>query len=817
VNWKDFYHPIFKQLCNNKQLDIKNDCDNMIALINQSQASVIMRGNGRVSCLIFDYINYANLKNSFMKQIRLILIMVLGVVVSQIANAQLVLTEPFAGYATGLLGSPGTGDTGGIPGWNTPRLAITVTNGEGSLIGTNLGLIASVGDMVNILDTAGTNANSANTNAEFDMQNGVPNGSYNKFANKVSPYPAFTTTNAADLYTSFLYRFNDNVNFCTNGVSVIIVMNQESGGIQSGADAYWMLFARTNANGTIQVGIAKDVPPLATVAGFVGATNWDPTILTVGQTFFVVVREQIFATNATAYGEEDDLWIDPPTGSLGTNEANVPTPDVSSPVSDGTNDTSTTGPGRFFIVDNGPTANLDELRIDTNWANVTPPFGQCVPAEFTVNPPTNLTQSAEINARLVVDGGYSTSPTFQWQLNKNGDSTWSNISGADQPEYDTPNLQLASDNGNEYRCIDYVDCDNTYATSSVATVTLTAPTVTPPGLILNDNWSSEIRYYPPPVSTNHSVWWTAVTADLDADPGDNGAWSDFNSGMFSTQISNSSSLYLGYFVDETTTNLPVDLAIGTTLTATMNFTPLGFEDFTVNKALNFGLYDYADGGVYVTADGPNLTGSLGNGKGVRGYMLAVDFGTNFSSDTPLTLLTRNGYGDNDLMSASGDYLTIGSGPVGGSYSNTPAFQSTNYILTLSVTRSATNTSVIAASITGGGLNLSYTGVDTNNFGYHRFDSFAIQDNSQYNTCDYFAFTNFNVQVTTASVIAPIPLNEIKASGGTNVILSWANPLFTLQSASLVNGPYNSVPDAISPYTNAFTGSNQFFRLMAPMY
>lgn len=745
-----------------------------------------------------------------MNQIRLLLVIVVGVVASQIANAQLVLTEPFAGYATGQLGAPGTGDTGEIPDWNTTRPGITVTNGEGSLIGTNLGLIASVGDMANILDTAGTNG--------FDMQSGVPNGCYNKFANKTSPYPAFPTTNAADLYTSFLYRFNDNSNFYTNGgVSVIIVMNQESGGIQSGADAYWMLFARTNANGTIQVGIAKDVPPLATVAGFVGATNWDPTILTVGQTFFVVVREQIFATNATAYGEEDDLWIDPPTGSLGTNEANVPTPDVSSPVSDGTNDTSTTGPGRFFIVDNGPTANLDELRIDTNWANVTPPFGQCVPAEFTVNPPTNLTQSAEINARLVVDGGYSTSPTFQWQLNKNGDSTWSNISGADQPEYDTPNLQLASDNGNEYRCIDYVDCDNTYATSSVATVTLTAPTVTPPGLILNDNWSSEIRYYPPPVSTNHSVWWTAVTADLDADPGDNGAWSDFNSGMFSTQISNSSSLYLGYFVDETTTNLPVDLAIGTTLTATMNFTPLGFEDFTVNKALNFGLYDYADGGVYVTADGPNLTGSLGNGKGVRGYMLAVDFGTNFSSDTPLTLLTRNGYGDNDLMSASGDYLTIGSGPVGGSYSNTPAFQSTNYILTLSVTRSATNTSVIAASITGGGLNLSYTGVDTNNFGYHRFDSFAIQDNSQYNTCDYFAFTNFNVQVTTASVIAPIPLNEIKASGGTNVILSWANPLFTLQSASLVNGPYNSVPDAISPYTNAFTGSNQFFRLMAPMY
>ena len=86
-----------------------------------------------------------------MKQIRLILAIVLGVVFGLSANATTVLTEQFQDYATGPLGSVGTGQTGGIPGWHTAKSHIVVTNGSGSLDGTGLGLVASAGDKVYIL------------------------------------------------------------------------------------------------------------------------------------------------------------------------------------------------------------------------------------------------------------------------------------------------------------------------------------------------------------------------------------------------------------------------------------------------------------------------------------------------------------------------------------------------------------------------------------------------------------------------------------------------------------------------------------------
>ncbi|MEI2722346.1 MAG: hypothetical protein V9H26_02040 [Verrucomicrobiota bacterium] len=45
-----------------------------------------------------------------------------------------------------------------------------------------------------------------------------------------------------------------------------------------------------------------------------------------------------------------------------------------------------------------------------------------------------------------------------------------------------------------------------------------------------------------------------------------------------------------------------------------------------------------------------------------------------------------------------------------------------------------------------------------------------------------------------------------------LILSWANPLFVLQSAPEVTGPYTTIPDATSPYTNTLSGGQQYFRL-----
>jgi uncharacterized repeat protein (TIGR03803 family) len=60
--------------------------------------------------------------------------------------------------------------------------------------------------------------------------------------------------------------------------------------------------------------------------------------------------------------------------------------------------------------------------------------------------------------------------------------------------------------------------------------------------------------------------------------------------------------------------------------------------------------------------------------------------------------------------------------------------------------------------------------------------------------------------------APIPINFY--FGGGTVLLSWGNPVFTLQAAPTVIGAYTNVPGATSPYTNPITSPQQYFRLKA---
>jgi hypothetical protein len=58
----------------------------------------------------------------------------------------------------------------------------------------------------------------------------------------------------------------------------------------------------------------------------------------------------------------------------------------------------------------------------------------------------------------------------------------------------------------------------------------------------------------------------------------------------------------------------------------------------------------------------------------------------------------------------------------------------------------------------------------------------------------------------------IPLNIRLA--GTNVVLTWTNSSLILQAAPTAIGSYTNIPAAASPYTNAITGSQKFFRLQA---
>jgi hypothetical protein len=45
-----------------------------------------------------------------------------------------------------------------------------------------------------------------------------------------------------------------------------------------------------------------------------------------------------------------------------------------------------------------------------------------------------------------------------------------------------------------------------------------------------------------------------------------------------------------------------------------------------------------------------------------------------------------------------------------------------------------------------------------------------------------------------------------------LVLTWANPAFSLQSAPAVTGTFTNIPGATSPYTKLIAGSKRYFRL-----
>lgn len=692
-----------------------------------------------------------------------------SVLVCQNATANLLLTEQFSGYATGDLGAAGTGGTAG---WVGATAQVAVTNGSHSLDGTGLGLVSSAGDKATIGATPTLSV-------------------YNVFCASKTFLPTVQT----NIYYSFLYRFNVGTDVSSNG-QVIMQVNRQN----SGSASHWFLIAQ-NVGGSVQLGIAK---PAAT------ATNFAPNLIAPNQIVFVVVREQIISGAAN---DIDDLWIDPPQNSFGTNEANVPT--VSATTSNGTEDSSTTGPGRLYVA-SGASANLDELRIATSWAEATPPAGQCLSANITTDP-TNISQVAEIKATFT-SAATGTSPAYQWQISQNGGVTFSNITGANQPIYTTPNLVLATDNSNQYRMIATVPCNGTSDTSAVATVTLTAPVVTPPGPIMDDLFADTLRDNEP-VTQSNSVWRTETSSTLSAFPGP---------GMTATPISGGSSLWMGYFCSDTNppvdpVNDPVDLAVGTTMQVTLPFVPASYGSFTNNGTLRFGVYDYADGGTMLTNDSALAGGSTGNGVNVRGYMLSADFGPTFSANSPLALSARSAIGDINLMGTTGVYTSMGSGPNGGGFSNMTAFVAgTQYTLVFSIARTDVNSCTVTTSISGNGTNWTWSAVETN-FAYHRFDAFGMRPSSLETTADSFFFPEFKVEVL-ANPLSPFNISITQPTAN-SVVLTWPTVPTTsyhvlstvsLTSPSWVTNAAVVASGASTSYTNTpLSGTSKFFRVVSP--
>ncbi|MEK7781109.1 MAG: hypothetical protein AAB370_06380 [Verrucomicrobiota bacterium] len=716
-----------------------------------------------------------------MKHIRLVLAVTTIALASINVEATLLRSTQMVGYNTGNLGTTGVG--AGADAWENSTAQVTVTNGSGSLDGTSLGLVASAGDRAFISATTALNVR-------------------NQFV-PASTYPVASTD--TNIYFSFLYRFR-NVADVSSAGELMIRMNTGTSG--TGTAQHWDLHAR-EVGGQIQLGIAKAA----------GITNFATTNISQGETVFVVIRQHMIVG-----GQNDvyDLWINPPAQFFGTNELDVPpvSATVGALVTDGTEAATGSGPGRFVVVA-GLNSEFDEFRAATTWAEVTPAFGSCVGAAIETHP-TNVTQVAEISASFYAKAlASATSPTYQWQRSTNNGGTWNNISGAASSSYTTPNLTLA-ESGSQYRVIVNVTCGGgSSATSSVATVTLTSPAVTPVGIVMDDTFlDPELGFDDRanlPLTITNSTWYTLVTDDLTA----------FGQGgnMLGTPAAGSSRLWLGYF---TATNaLPVHLSVGRAIKVTLPFTPNSFSSFTNNGGLRFGLFDYFDGGNRIVSDGAAAGGSAGNGNGVRGYMLNLDFGPTFTANSPLQLLTRSSLGDNNLMGSVALYESLGSGPAGGGYTGAVAFQAgTQYTLEFTVSRIDINSVNVTAAISGGGTNWSHSVTETN-AGYHRFDSFGIRLNSLETSADSFSIAEFKVEVLQGAVSVPsFNITSIESLSQTALKLTWNSvsgasyhvlSRSTLSGVETTNATIVATGSSTSYTNNAVSGSERYYRVLAPPY
>jgi hypothetical protein len=594
----------------------------------------------------------------------------------------------------------------------------------------------------------------------------------------------FTTTSSGTLYASFLVNAEKAPEAGTS--RLFAKLDNATAGTGSTIMAgVWL----TSEN-TLAISKSSNATPTADTG----------TPLTPG-THLVVLR---YTFDPEGGEDEVALWVDPT--ELNVAEGNVPAPTLTTTAGGNVGSLSS-----FYIYHIGSEVPaslfVDEIRVGTTWADVTPTGTVCISAGIVTDViDQNITEGVAATFSIVASG---TSPEYQWQSSVNQGGIWNPITGATNSSFTTPNLTMAN-NGTQYRAIVSAPCNSSSATSSVANLTVEAAVITPPGLVVHDKFE-DFSHQDPPVAISNSVWYG--TSGLDASSG---------AGM-SAVPANGSTLWLGYFTDDSTFPiLPVHLEVGRTIKATLVFAP---NNPVANggNSMRFGLFDYADGGTRVMADG--FSGSAGNGSGVRGYMLTLNFGTTFNDNTPMSLYVRNNLPAGDLMGTTANYASLGSGPSGGTFSGTPAFESgTEYTLEFSVTRTGSDAAQITTRIVGGTLDFSFTATDTNH-AYPRFDAFGIRANNLGTTADSFLFSEFIVEVLEATVpIQPFEISEIQLLSPSDVKLTWDSvngTTYHVLSAESLTTPNWTTNATVSgtgsstSYTNTpAAGMERYYRILA---
>ncbi|MDW8308060.1 MAG: immunoglobulin domain-containing protein [Verrucomicrobiales bacterium] len=239
-------------------------------------------------------------------------LLALAVVLTTCAAPAALFYSSSINYPAGNLGTVGSSD-----GWSGSTSGVTVE--EGSLDGVPLGLPASTGNKITL-----TTASSS--------------GTYNPFN---------TGIRTGAVYYSFLLRVNSTSGLDANGKVV-------TGLLRAGSASSYYVDVWLRLNGAnVEIGVSK----------LRAGVTWHSAPLAVGQTYLVVVK-YLFVTGSN--NDVVSFWLNPATGG------SEPPADLA--ISTGGDGNDSTGIGRCYFY-GGTSTSADELRIGSEWADVTPSGG----------------------------------------------------------------------------------------------------------------------------------------------------------------------------------------------------------------------------------------------------------------------------------------------------------------------------------------------------------------------------------------------------------------------------------------------------------
>ncbi len=272
-----------------------------------------------------------------------------------------------------------------------------------------------------------------------------------------------------------------------------------------------------------------------------------------------------------------------------------------------------------------------------------------------------------------------------------------------------------------------------YLITVIVANTLTLALSSHATVLLDDTWADGNRTIQNPPT--ESAWFASTGGQLSA-----------ATNAMNLSVGGSSVMIVSYFTADSAS--PAQLDLGDTLTISFALTLNGVAAQNPSQGCRLALCNFADSSTSrLTADSFSTSSQ---GTGVQGYALFQNMGTTFSDTTPMDIRKRTTVSDSALLSASGDWTSLVTGP--GNTNGFPGFASgTDYVLQLSLHRTGSASLNITMKwvniATGASLTTSATDNSATNFS---FDGIALRPAGSSSTASTITFSELKVELIPGS-------------------------------------------------------------------